>query len=122
MTRIALLLLVALVLSALAMVRTAYDERTLFTRVEDARSQARQLDQEYLRLDAELRAQSNSLRVERTARERLAMRSPTPGVTVFVSDAQAVAAAASAASAPGNATLHALSRFVRRWGDAEAQR
>ncbi|MEO5697380.1 MAG: cell division protein FtsL [Burkholderiaceae bacterium] len=93
MTRINLLLMFALVLSSLYLVRTAYDSRRLFTELDRARNEAARLDAEGKRLEAEREGQATSLRVERTAREKLAMRTATPAVTVYVQDAGAAAAA-----------------------------
>jgi cell division protein FtsL len=89
MTRVNMLLVVALLLSSLYLVRTAYDARRLFTEVERAKNEAAKLDTEFKRLEAERQAAATNLRVERTARERLAMRSATPAVTVYVSDTAA---------------------------------
>ena len=100
MTRIHLLLLGVLVLSALLLVRTTYDARRLFTEIDKARGQERVLEAEYQRLDAERRAQATHLRVERVAREKLQMRTATPAVTHYVPSA-AVAVAAPAAGASG---------------------
>ena len=78
------LLLVALLASALLLVKTAYEGRRLFAALDKARGDEQQLDVDYKRLDAERQAQATPLRVERTARERLAMRGATPGVTEYV--------------------------------------
>ena len=89
MTRLNLLLVLALLLSSLYLVRTAYDSRRLFNELDRARNEFARLDTEYKRLEAERQASATPLRVERTARERLAMRSATPAVTVLVPDAPA---------------------------------
>jgi cell division protein FtsL len=89
MTRVNMLLVVALLLSSLYLVRTAYDARRLFAEVERAKNEAAKLDTEFKRLEAERQAAATNLRVERTARERLAMRSATPAVTVYVTDTAA---------------------------------
>ena len=86
MTRINLLLTLALLISSLYLVRTAYDSRRLFAELDKARNQAARLDTDAKRLEAEREAQATNLRVERTAREKLAMRSATPAVTVYVQD------------------------------------
>jgi cell division protein FtsL len=90
-----LLLVAALLASCLLLVKTSYESRQLFAALDAARAEQRQLDAEYKRLDAEAQAQSTHLRVERTARERLQMRTATPGVTAYVVDPAAPAAAAS---------------------------
>ena len=104
MTRLNLLLMLAVLASGLVLVHSAYDARSLFTRIEDTRAETHQLDSDYQRLQAERRAQATNLRVEQVARDRLGMRPITPAVTQAVSDhagAVAAAAAASAASAGG---------------------
>jgi cell division protein FtsL len=101
MTRIHLLLLGLLVLSALLLVRTAYDARRLFAEIEKARGQERVLEAEYQRLDAERRAQATHLRVERVAREKLQMRTATPAVTHYVPGAAGGAASAPRPASPG---------------------
>jgi cell division protein FtsL len=86
MTRVNLLVGLALLLSSLYLVRTAYDARRLFAELDKAKNEAARLDTEYTRLEAEREAQATSLRVERTARDKLAMRTATPAVTVYVQD------------------------------------
>jgi cell division protein FtsL len=93
MTRLNMLLVLALVLSSLYLVRTAYDSRRLFTELDRAKNEAARLDTEHKRLEAERQAAATNLRVERTARERLAMRNATPAVTLYVSDGAASGAA-----------------------------
>jgi cell division protein FtsL len=102
-TRLNTLLVVALVLSSLYLVRTAYDSRRLYTELDRAKNEAARLDVETKRLDAERQAAATSLRVERTARERLSMRNATPAVTVYVADANANANAAVVAAASSGA-------------------
>lgn len=95
MTRWSLLLVLAVVASALLLVHTAYESRRLFTELERARSQHRQLERDHQRLEAERRAQATHLRVERMARDRLAMRAATPALIHVVADPAAVAASTS---------------------------
>ena len=89
MTRVNLLLALLLLISSLYLVRTAYDSRRLFAELDKARNESARLDTEAKRLEAERDAQATSLRVERTAREKLAMRTATPAVTVYVQDSVA---------------------------------
>jgi len=89
MSKINLILIAALMGSCLLLVRTAYESRRLFAALDQARYEQKQLDAEYKRLDAEAQAQSTHLRVERTAREKLQMRTATPAVTAYVFDAAA---------------------------------
>ena len=86
MTRLNLVLALALLLGSLYLVRTAYDSRRLFAELDKAKNEAARLDTDYKRFEAEREAQATSLRVERTARDRLAMRTATPAVTVYVHD------------------------------------
>ena len=92
MTKLNVLLLVALLGSSLFLVRTAYESRRLFAAIERARAEERKLEIEYKRLDAERQAQATNLRVERVARERLKMRTATPGVMHYVVDGAPAAA------------------------------
>jgi cell division protein FtsL len=85
-TRVNILLMLALLVSSLYLVRTAYDSRRLFAELDKSKNEAARLNTEFKRLEAEREAQATSLRVERTAREKLAMRSATPAVTVYVHD------------------------------------
>jgi cell division protein FtsL len=85
-TRVNILLMLALLISSLYLVRTAYDSRRLFAELDKSKNEAARLNTEFKRLEAEREAQATSLRVERTAREKLAMRSATPAVTVYVHD------------------------------------
>jgi cell division protein FtsL len=86
MTRVNILLMLALLISSLYLVRTAHDSRRLFAELDKSKNEAARLNTEFKRLEAEREAQATSLRVERTAREKLAMRSATPAVTVYVHD------------------------------------
>jgi cell division protein FtsL len=86
MNKINVMLILALLGSCLLLVKTSYESRQLFSALDLARAEQKQLDAEYKRLDAEAQAQGTHLRVERTARERLQMRTATPGVTAYVID------------------------------------
>lgn len=99
MTRLNVLLLLGLIASCLYLVRTSYEGRRLYAELDKARNLQRQLDLDHKRLEAERQAQATNLRVEKMARERLAMRAATPAVTHYVPDGPA--ATASASVAPG---------------------
>lgn len=103
MTRLNLLLLAALVVSALFLVQTSYESRRLYAQLERERNAAHQLDVEAEGLDVARRAHATSLRVERVAREQLQMRAATPAVTEYVNDParNAAAAAGAAEGVPG---------------------
>jgi len=89
MTRIHFALLLALIFSGLALVQTQYESRRLFDEANRARDELARLDAEAQRLEAERQAQGTHLRVEKVAREKLAMRTVTPAVTQFVVDVAA---------------------------------
>ncbi len=93
MTKLNLLLLALLMGSALYLVRSSYESRRLFAAIERARVEERALDIEFKRLDADRQTQATHLRVERVARDKLKMRTATPGVTHYVVDTVAAAAA-----------------------------
>ena len=93
MTRLNFALLLALIASAMFLVRTAYDARRLFAELHQAEVEASRLAGEAKRLEAEREAQATSLRVERTAREKLAMRTVTPAITMYAVDPAASGAA-----------------------------
>ena len=97
MTRLAVLLLAALIGSSLYLVKTSYEARRLYALLDRAKAEQHQLDIEYKRLDAEAQAQATHLRVEKTAREKLQMRTASPAVTQYVTDATPGAASAAAA-------------------------
>ena len=84
MTRLNTLLLVALLVSAMFLVRVAHDARGLFAALDRAQSEERLLETEHERLKAEKQAQATPLRVEKAARDKLAMRTATPAVTQYV--------------------------------------
>ena len=84
MTRLNLVLLFAVLVSALYLVRTQYESRRLVTEIDRAVTEARRLQVEHERLQVEKRAQATPARVEKLAREQLQMRSATPGITQYV--------------------------------------
>ena len=98
MTRLNVFLLLILLVSSLYLVRVSYESRRLFAELDKAQNEERALDTDSERLKTELRSQATPLRVERTARDRLAMRAATPAVTQYVELPGASAPAAAAAS------------------------
>ena len=85
MTRINLLLLLAVMVSALFLVRTQYESRRVFVELDRANAEARKLELENDRLEVEKRAQATPSRIEKIAREQLQMRSANPAITQYVS-------------------------------------
>lgn len=93
MTRVNLVLLLAVILSAIYLVSVQYESRRLFTELDKAQGEERRLNSENERLQVEKRGQATSARVERLAREKLQMRLVLPAITTYVSYTE-----------PGNAT------------------
>ena len=103
MTRLNLVLLLAVLASALYLVHVQYASRRLFTNLDRATAEAHRLEVESDRLQVEKRSQATPLRVEKLAREKLQMRPSTPAITHYATYAGASpgASAAASASIPG---------------------
>ena len=86
MTKLNGLLLLALLVSALLLVRTAYESRRLFAALDRAKAEQQALVSDRQRLEAERQAQATPLRVERVARDKLGMRSANASVTLYLPD------------------------------------
>ncbi len=86
MTRLNLVLALALVLSALWLVRNAHDSRRLFAALDRAKAEQQSLESERQRLEAERQTQAAPLRVESVARTQLGMRNANAAVTQYVND------------------------------------
>jgi cell division protein FtsL len=102
MTRLNIVLLIAVIASALYLVRTQYESRRLFVEVEKAQNLSRKLDLERERLEVEKRAQATPLRVEKLAKEQLQMRTATPAVTQYVRSVPTTSATTSVAATPAS--------------------
>lgn len=100
MSRWNVLLFAALIASSLYVVHTAYESRRLFAALDRARDEQAQLDIDFKRLQADSQEQATNLRVEKLARDKLAMRSATPSITHYVDDPIARAAAAPPSMGP----------------------
>ncbi len=99
MTRLSIVLLTAVIVSALYLVRVQYESRRLVTELYRAEAEAHLLDTEHSRLQVEKRAEATSLRVERLAKDKLAMRTVTPAITEYVTSPAALPVVAAPASA-----------------------
>ena len=84
MTRIDLLLVVLLVVSALGVVSAQHESRKLVTEYERERSRMQQLDVEWGQLQLEQSTWAGHARIERIAREHLGMSLPLPASVVLV--------------------------------------
>lgn len=87
--RVNLLLALALLLSALLLVKTSYESRRLVAALDRAQAEQQALESERQRLESERQAQATPLRVERVAREKLSMRTASAAVTLYVESPEA---------------------------------
>lgn len=99
MTRLNLMLLLAVLVSSLYLVNVQYESRRLFSELDKAHSEAHRIEADKERLQVEKRAQATPLRVETLARDRLQMHTVTPAITHYVSYPQAGASVSVSASA-----------------------
>ena len=84
MTRLNLVLLLAVMASAIYLVRIQYESRRLYTELEKVNAQYAKLEVENERLQVEKRGQATPLRVEKLAKEKLQMRTVTPAITQYI--------------------------------------
>jgi len=84
MARLNLFLLVAVLASALYVVRIQYESRRLYVELEKASAQSRKIETERERLQVEKRAEATPQKIEKLARDRLQMRTATPAITQYV--------------------------------------
>jgi cell division protein FtsL len=98
-TRLNVVLLLVLLFSSVYLVRVSHESRRLFAELDKAHNDEHLLDNEFERLKSDKQSQATPLRVEKTARAKLAMRSATPAVTQYVNDPR-VAASSGAPSVP----------------------
>ncbi len=110
MTKINLLLLVAVVLCAMSVVRAQYQARRTFAALDVAQQHAEQLQMDTDRLQVELRAMSAPGRIENIARTALDMRPITAARTVFVGQGQQTLPPLQVASTPAPAPAHRRGR------------
>ena len=84
MTRLNIALMLASLASAMYLVGVQYESRRLFTELEKAHREARNLNTEFERLQVDKRSQATPARVERVAREKLQMRQVSPDITLYL--------------------------------------
>ncbi len=84
MMRLNLVLLLAVLASALYLVNTQYESRRLFSALDKANSEAQKLAQDNERLQVEKRTQATPGRIEQLARAKLQMRPASPAITQYV--------------------------------------
>jgi cell division protein FtsL len=78
------ILLVAIVVSGVAVVQAKYESRRLFVEIQVLRDERDRADMEWGRLQLELATRGSLGRVARIADERLHMRAPAPEQIVVV--------------------------------------
>jgi len=89
MTRLCLLFAMLLMASALALVTTRFEARTLFVTLGRLQDQARELDVDWRRLQLARAEQVRHARIDRVARQTLKMVPRTPARALYVKpDAQ----------------------------------
>ena len=91
--RLNILLLIVTMVSAMALIQSQYESRKLFTELDRAVAESRQLETDHQRLQVEKRAQATPLRLEQLARDKWAMQTATPAVTEYVAEPGAGVAA-----------------------------
>jgi cell division protein FtsL len=98
MTRLNLILVIAIILSAMFLVHSHYEARRSFMALEAASKEATRLEVEYERLQVERRSQASPLRIEQIAKQELQMRLVTPGITQYVKQPSEAPAASNKAN------------------------
>ena len=84
MTRLNLMLLLAVLLSAFYLVHTQYESRRLYTLIDRANTHTRKLAAEHEQLQVQKRAEATSARVQLLAQTKLGMRPANPAITQYV--------------------------------------
>ena len=84
MIRLNLVLILAVLASAMYLVHVQYESRRLYVELEKAGAHTRKLEVAHESLQDEKRAQATPLRVEKIAKETLQMRTVTPAITHYV--------------------------------------
>jgi len=88
MTRLNLVLLVAVLVSAFYLVHLQYESRRLYVALERAKSQSTRLAADHEQLLVQQRAQATPGRVQQLAERQLKMRPAHPGITEYIAQPQ----------------------------------
>ena len=86
MTKLNIVLALALLASSFYLVTTSHDARLRFADIHRAQTEQAKLELETKRLEAERQQHATSLNVERKARDHLRMRTANPSTTQYVAD------------------------------------
>ncbi len=84
MTRVNLVLLLALLVSAFYLVNVRYESRRVYMALSKAQTQALRLEADHEQLLAQKRTQAAPVRVQQLAAAQLQMRPANPAVTEYV--------------------------------------
>ena len=84
LTRISVILMAALLVSAFYQIQMQYQSRRVVTELDRARTLGLRLEAEHERLEVERRSASKALRVEALATGELGMQVVTPAITEYV--------------------------------------
>lgn len=84
MTRLNLMLLLAVLLSAFYLVHTQYESRRIYTQIDKANAQTRKLAAEHEQLQVQKRGEATSARVQHLAKTKLDMLPANPAITQYV--------------------------------------
>ena len=85
MMRLNVVLLLAVLISALYLVSVQYESRRLVTGIDRALLEARRIESARERLELDKQQLATAQRVEKLARDKLSMRVATPAITDYVS-------------------------------------
>jgi cell division protein FtsL len=88
MGRVCILVAIILMFSSLSLVTARYQARQLYDQLDRYRSNSRDLEIDWRRLQLDRAAESSNAKVDRLAREELKMTGVTPERTVYVTRSQ----------------------------------
>ena len=100
MTRLNLVLLVSVLVSAFYLVHLQYESRRLYVALERSKAQSTRLAADHEQLLVQQRAQAKPARVQQLAERQLAMRPAHPGITEYISAPAAAGAVAAGTVQP----------------------
>lgn len=105
MGRVCILVAIILMFSSLSLVTARYQARQLYDQLDRYRSNSRDLEIDWRRLQLDRAAESSNAKVDRLAREELKMTGVTPERTVYVTQSRTdVGTTAGAAKGVGTAS------------------
>ena len=100
MTRLNLVLLVSVLVSAFYLVHLQYESRRLYVALERSKAQSTRLAADHEQLLVQQREQAKPARVQQLAERQLAMRPAHPGITEYIAAPAAAGEAAAGTVQP----------------------